>query len=111
MTDDDLEATLRRYRIRPPAAALRSRVLEGVARTVPLTWFDGGMVAAAAVLVFATLWPGAAPIALEPSAADIAWEGDVRVVAALMGGDDAYELAQSMVPKPVEERSAPVEEE
>lgn len=101
MTDEQLEATLRRFTPRDPDAGLRSRVLAAASETrVPLRPWDWALAGAAAALLVGAVMtdPHRAPV--EETAAEAAWRAEVAQVADAMGGDDrARRLAESLVPR------------
>ena len=107
MHDDEIEATLRRYRTRDPHADLRRRVLEAGApdvapRQVPWFW---GPLSAAAILM---LWLAAHASRIEAER-DPLREADVALVAeALGGGEEAVRYAELIVPHPVPEAPIPI---
>lgn len=107
---DDLERTLRRYAVKGPSAALRARVLTRAPRTVPLGLLDYLFAAAAALVLTVSSLTPTMTIDVPRSAADQVREDNVRVLASLIGeGDEAYAVAESLVPPSVD--SEAVEEE
>jgi hypothetical protein len=97
MNNDQLEQALRRYQPRRPDPALRDRVLAAAGRSqVPLRAIDWGLLAAAASLAIAMLWPHQGTDARDPVAA--AYRDRIEDVAtALGGGSHAHQLALIVV--------------
>ena len=102
MNDDELEATLRRYKGIDPLASLRARVLapRGPVR-VPLTGLDWALVAAAVLLTVGAAMTDPDLSDAAVSEVQSAWEMSVEELAATMGGgDEALAYAQTVVPRP-----------
>ena len=110
MGDEELEATLRRYRARDPQADLRRRVLEAAAtdsRPREVSWFWGPL-SAAAILV---LWLSAHASRIERDHDPIREAGIAVIAEALGGGDEAVQYAELLVPEQVPEPPMTVEQE
>ena len=102
MNDEELEATLRRYRGINPPAALRARVAarRGPVR-VPLTRLDWAL-AAAALLLTAGAAMTDPDLSKAANEVQTAWEISVEQLAATMGGGEgALAYARMVVPRPV----------
>src|SRR3954468_6664779 len=97
MNDDQLEVALRRYLPRHPDPSLRSRVLSGgQPKRVPLRPVDWTLLAAAAALALATVWPGEA--GRTPDVLATAYRARVDDMAQGLGGDAlAQQLAVIVV--------------
>jgi hypothetical protein len=99
---DDLEERLRRYRPAGPDATLGARLLAAgrVSRPVPIQLIDWGMIVAAAVVLLAAF--GTAPSATPsvPTAEEAAWTNNVVLVASMLEGDRARQIAEAVVPRP-----------
>lgn len=102
MNDDELEATLRRFRGIDPEASLRLRVLGPRSQgRVPLTRLDWALVAAAVLLTAGAVVTDRDLSDAAVSEAQSAWEMSVEELAAAMGGgDEALAYAQLVVPWP-----------
>ena len=88
MTDDQLESTLRRYRPVSAASELRERVIASALNPrVPLAAVDWLMLAAAASLLLAVIWPHADTGSRDPLAA--AYADRLDQVAEDLGGDQS----------------------
>jgi hypothetical protein len=91
MRDEDIEASLRRYRVVDPPADLHQRIH---ARDETLVGHAWGALTAAAVLV---IWLGVHAAAGEPMS-DPVREAEVAVVADVLGGgEDARRYAEILV--------------
>ena len=89
MNDEELEATLRRYRGIDPPVSLRTRVLSQRAPgRVAFTTMDWGLVAAAVVLIAVATVTGIDRPKPAPVSVDAALEVDVEGLARLIGGDE-----------------------
>jgi hypothetical protein len=97
MTDERLETVLRRYAPRSPDPELRARVLSGAGRPrVDLQVQDWILLATAACLVVAVVWPPSAEGTADPLA-DLYAERVQQVSSDLGGGGDARHLAVVVV--------------
>jgi hypothetical protein len=99
---DDLEGRLRRYRPTPPDATLRARVLAAAreSRPVPIQLLDWGMIVTAAVLLLAAFGTAPSVTPSVPTAEEAAWTNNVVLVASMLDGDRARQVAEALVPRP-----------
>jgi hypothetical protein len=93
MRDEDIEASLRRYRVVDPPAALHQRI-HAFAETRGASGHVWGVLTAAALLV---IWLGAHAVAEEPMS-DPARLAEIALVADVLGGgEDARRYAEAVV--------------
>src|SRR3954470_4931355 len=99
---DDLEERLRRYRPTPPDATLRARVLtaDRASRPVPIQPLDWGMIVTAAVLLLAAFGTAPSVTPSVPTAEETAWKDNVVLVASMLEGDRARQVAERLVRRP-----------
>jgi hypothetical protein len=102
MHDDELEATLRRYRAREPSAELRARVLVAAEEeTAEIPWY-WGPIAAAAILF---LWFAAHASRIEPERDPLREAAIALMTETLGGGEDVRRYVEvALLPEPVEEQ-------
>jgi hypothetical protein len=94
MNDDDLEKTLRRYRVVEPPAFLASRIT-----TAPQSQGPGHVWGALAAAAIAAIWV-AAHATMRDSVPDPVRERDVSAVTeALGGGEEMRQYAEEIVPR------------
>jgi len=99
---DDLEERLRRYRPTPPDATLRARVLVAgrESRLVPIRLVDWGLIVTAAVLLLAAFGTVPSVTPSVPTPEEAAWTTNVVLVASMIDGDRARQVAEALVPRP-----------
>jgi hypothetical protein len=102
MTDEQLEQLLHRYSPAAPPADVRGRVLAAAARPVrvPMRTIDWTLLGAAAVLLLAAMATMQRPATTTVGDDESAWQRNVAIVASSIGGGDAVNIAQTLVPRP-----------
>lgn len=111
LSDHDLEAALKRYRVADPPSGLGPAIVEGAARAEresKYEWIWGPAAAAAIVALWLSV-----QIAMAEEPVDPVREAEVAFIAeSLGGGEDARAYAELIVPKqPIVDPSRVFEEE
>jgi hypothetical protein len=99
---DDIEERLRRYRPVAPNSALRGRLLAAAdaPRVVRMQAVDWGMIATAAALLLAAFGTAPSGVQSAETAEEAAWKRQVAVVASMLDGERAHDVAEVLVPRP-----------
>jgi len=97
LSDHDLEATLRRYRVTDPPIALGPAIVAGsVDQTSRFEWMWGPAAAAAVVVIWLAVHVAMTEAPIDPARAE-----EVAFVTGLLGGGpDAAAYAELVVPVP-----------
>ena len=111
LSDHDLEAALKRYRVADPPSGLGPAIVEGAARAEresKYEWIWGPAAAAAIVALWLSV-----QIAMAEEPVDPVREAEVAFIAESLGGsDEARAYAERIVPeRPIEDPSRVFEEE